>query len=170
MKKLLSAILLGAIVFTSCTKKETPEPSQNNTTLGYNFIDQPLQGKIEGVNWNVEFGIVEYETFFDGDYFFSLYNVADTNHCDGNDPNTDYVLFAISNPEVGIIDFENSSQSVTLYDKETQNNIGAFFGAIEILTIDTTNTMTITGRMDVRETNSSSTNYMNGNFSVTYCK
>jgi hypothetical protein len=164
MKNLLTSIILSTLLFASCAKKETTEPT--TTVADYNFIDQPLQGLIEGIFWEINFGIINDHRFFGDDFYFYIYSASDTNHCDGMDPKTDYVSFALNElkPQLIELDFSNS---VTFYDNSDSISIGAFDGAIEILSVDTINTMTITGRLDIRE---SSNNFVNGNFSITYCK
>lgn len=166
MKKIFIAFLFSSIAFISCTKDEATDPAPTNTTPSYNFIDQPLQGKIEGANWEFASGIAYYDNFQEL-FWLDFYNEVDTNQCDFDKPQTDKIFFAFSNLTPGLTELGIFTQSVTFYDNDSALNVIGFDGAIEILTVDTLNTMTITGRMDVRE---SGTNYANGNFSITYCK
>lgn len=176
MKKALFTILACGMLFAACEKDEETTPV--TPTPSFEFKNQNLQGKIGGVDWQFESGYSGIEQIYDFDlqdfvdgFGFNFYNVADTNLCDGVDPSTDYAFFVLNELKTGLIDFqdERSEQSATLYDKSDTISIGAFFGAIEILTVDTNNGV-ITGRMDIREfPTSSSDNYLNGNFSVSYC-
>lgn len=164
MKNLLTIFILSTLLFTSCAKKETTEPT--STEADYNFIDQPLQGKIEGKAWEFKSGIVYYDTF-QKRFWFDFYSALDTNQCDFDKPQTDRVFFSFNSITVGLTELGLFTQSASFYDQDSILSIIAFDGAIEILTVDTTNAMTITGRMDISE---SSTNFANGNFSITYCK
>jgi hypothetical protein len=164
MKNLLTSIILSTLLFASCAKKETTEPT--TTVADYNFIDQPLQGLIEGKAWEFKSGIANYESL-QRLFWFDFYSALDTNQCDFDKPQTDYVFFAFDNLNIGLTELGLFTQSATFYDRDSSLNIIAFDGAIEILSVDTINTMTITGRLDIRE---SSNNFVNGNFSITYCK
>jgi hypothetical protein len=163
MKKLLIVLTLFSVI--ACYKEETPLPINDTINLNYNFIDRDLHGQIEGYYWEITFGTANYNAFFK-DHYFYFYSISDTNYCDNITPKSDYVSFALNElkPQLIELDFANSA---TFYSRSDTLGIGAFDGAIEILTVDTINTMTITGRMDVRESN---TTYVNGNFSITYCK
>lgn len=183
MKKVLLALLTFATVFTACEKDEettTPTTTPNEETPEYEFLDQNLQGKIGGQSWDMAFGFAKTEAVYDFElnefvdtYFFRFFNAQDTNACDLIHPKTDEAIFTIDELKPQLLDFqdENSSQSATLIDESDTLSIGAIFGAIEILTVDT-NAGVITGRMDVREFPSTTPtdNYLNGNFSITYCK
>jgi hypothetical protein len=153
------------LCFMACKKEETPIVTPIESIASYSFVDQNLQGYIEATVWDMNFGIINDHRLFGNDYYFYFYNASDTNHCDGVDPKTDCVSFALKELKPQLIEL-NFSNSFRFYDNSDSISIRALNGAVEILTVDTTNGMTITGRMDVRE---SSTTFVNGNFSVTYC-
>ena len=128
------------------------------------FKDQDLQGIINGKSWVYKIGRV---VFDQNRLFMNIYEESSTDIC--NDfPSGNLVLFSIPNSrgyiELKVGDF-NTSQTVTLYDDSSIENIIATQGAIEILTIDLDNKI-VTGRMDVRTLTG---DFMNGNFTLDYC-
>jgi len=132
---------------------------------GGDFIDQTLQGTIAGSSWTFAAGVAEISPFDETELAFDLYHIeAAGTPCDfGAFSATQIViLFSVPN-EVGLYNL-GLDQSVTIYDGTT--NYIVTTGKLEILTIDTTTNMQVTGRL-VAEYDSSYT--VNGNFSVTYC-
>ncbi len=151
---LIPAVLLSFLLILSCTPG------------GSGFIDQPLQGKIEGASWTYVSGIAD-TTMFSGEIWIELYDVAAT----GLDPfamgaypnNVDYVLFSV--PEgTGLYSLGLFTQTVTLYCYASSTNTICVDGAVEIQSIDTIGG-TLTGRINAR---SDSGTYVNGNFTVYY--
>jgi hypothetical protein len=163
LKTMTKGILALAMIVTlmSCGKDDEGP--------AYEFIDQPLQGKIGGVDFMMKDGKVE-EGFFEEDgWFIEIYGeteVADA--CDVEIAETNYLFFNIP-LEVGLykLYFKLSTfegQLVNLYDVEGEDmqNL-ASSGAIEILSVSETD---VTGRMDARFNNQ---NTVNGNFTVAFC-
>jgi len=151
---------LTALV-ASCSDDDEKGPS-------YSFKNQDLQGEIEGDNWTYADGYVE-TTTLEGVESLSV-NLMLTQAdgaCETFSVEGDQVFFTVPN-EVGVykLKFDLSTfsgQTVTLFDTETVLNTIATEGAIEILTITDTE---VTGRVDARY---DKTNYVNGNFTVSFC-
>lgn len=168
MKNLLSFLLkiccLCIILLISSCGKDDSGPS-------YNFLNQNLQGTIDGISFNSKGGIVS-EGFEEGDFSIRIYDSEeDGNVCDIFSSENVSIIFSIT-AEVGLYELSFdlnsfSGQTVTLLNPNgeggiPQNNI-ATFGAVEILTITETE---LTGRMDARM---DAENAVNGNFTVEFC-
>lgn len=129
------------------------------------FIDQDLQGMVNGVEWTYASGFAE-ESFSDSTkYSIDLYagdpsggDVCATgafSHID------DYVMFSVPK-EVGVYDLGLSQgQTVTIYAGGT--NYICVEGAVEIVSVTDTE---IVGKLNAKSDND---NYVNGNFTVTLC-
>lgn len=145
----------------SCSDDDEKGPS-------YSFKNQDLQGKIEGGSWTYADGYVE-TTTLEGVESLSV-NLMLTQvdgACETFSVEGDQVLFTVPN-EVGVykLNFDLGSfsgQVVNLFDTETTLNTFATKGAIEILTVTDTE---VTGRIDAR---ADKDNYVNGNFTVSFC-
>ena len=133
----------------------------------YKFIDQDLTGKVFGLDWTYQSG--EAKTFA-GDTAKFIINLWDENidPCTSAD-GSDYTVFftvpksiRLFHLQVAIL--EDTGQTIAFYHDGTI--FEAFEGVIEILSIDLTNTLTITGRIDAKFDDS---NRLNGNFTVKYC-
>jgi hypothetical protein len=142
--KLLVIGLLPLIALISCA----PGGS------GYNFIDQPLQGKIGGSAWQLDSGAAS-EPFADGNLWISLYDVGGA----GEDR-----VFFVTAKNVGLREFSFGGEEVTLIDMPGNNNMICYEGALDIQTIDPIGHV-VTGRIDARF---DADNYVNGNFTATY--
>ena len=151
MKKLW---VVFAVVAIGCGKDD-PKPS-------YEFKNQTASGKIEGVAWT----FVEGRAEDNGDNIsIDLMLEQSEAPCEiFGFGEGDVVFFTIPNA-VGLYKLQMgaNSQTATLFDEDDFLNVIAVDGAIEILTITTTE---VTGRLDVR---SDSNNFINGNFTVTLC-
>lgn len=168
MKNLLNSILLivslcSIILFSSC--------GDDDSGPSYSFIDQNLQGVIDGISFTSQGGNFE-EGFEEGKFSVSIYDISEEGDiCDVFGTESVFVLFSIPE-EVGLyeLSFDLSSfsgQTVTLVNPNgangiPQNNI-ASTGAVEILTVSDTE---ITGRMDARFDGD---NNVNGNFTLIFC-
>ncbi len=169
MKYQLKSILLlvtlsSTLIISSCGSDDDSGPS-------YEFIDQNLQGTIDGISFNSKGGFFD-EGFEEGTIRMSIYDISEEGDvCDIFGSESVFILFTI--PEtVGLyeLSFDLSSfdgQTVTLVNPNgeggiPQNNI-ASTGAVEILTVSETE---VTGRMDARLDGDNS---VNGNFSVIFC-
>jgi len=163
---LCTSALLTTLFITSCGKDDDESGPSNE------FIDQNLQGTIDGIPFNYGEGEAELTTNFDEEEVLSL------DLFDSNEEITDIceffgfgdqvsVFFSIT-PEVGLypLSFDlnsTSGQTVTLFNPDGAVNIISSEGAVEILSISDTQ---VRGRIDARfdsETN------VNGNFTATFC-
>ncbi|WP_420318725.1 hypothetical protein [Ekhidna sp.] len=169
MKNLHQLLLLcfvsALILSLSSCGSDDDEPS-----AGYDFIDQNLQGTIDGLPFVFGEGTFEASFFTEGDISLDFHH-ADEQFDDvcgfigfGDQLK---VFFEITN-EVGLYElFINlntfEGQTVTLYNPEGQVHNIATFGAVEILTITDTQ---LTGRMDARM---DAENSVNGNFTLVFC-
>jgi len=158
-KGLLALLTIGTLI--SCGKDDEGP--------AYEFIDQPLQGKIGGVDFMMKDGKV-YEGFFEEDeWYVEIYGENEpAAACDVEIAEKNYLFFNVP-LEVGLykLYFKLSTfegQLVNLYDVEDDDSQNlASEGAIEILTISDTE---VTGRLDARFNNQ---NRVNGNFTVNFC-
>ncbi len=163
MKKLLFACAASALLFTACEKEDEPQVE----TPAYEFKNQTMQGKIEGKAFQFEIGTVEESGF--GGFLYQIVGESDStdacafvNQYFGNN-----IVFGLDELKTGLtVMGDNSSQTVTFYQSESENNDVAIEGAIEILTVNA-ETDVVTGRIDARIDDN---NFVNGNFSVTHCK
>jgi hypothetical protein len=171
MKQLFSILIMaGVIMFNSCSKDEDDNDNDKNQN-SYEFKDQNLQGKIGGEAWNFKNGTAEVSYFDSSEIDIDLYQDTSSNICNTYITDGDKIFLSVPH-KVGVhelsIDFSSgNSQTVTLYDRENTMNYIASQGAVEILTIDTSSSMTLTGRMDARVDDDT---YVNGNFTVSFCK
>lgn len=160
---LTASTLCAILVVTSCGKDDSG-PS-------YNFLNQNLQGTIDGISFNSKGGTAS-DGFEDGDFSISIYDTNEEGDvCDVFSSDNVSIIFSIK-AEVGLyeLSFDLNSfdgQTVTLLNPNgeggiPQNNI-ATLGAVEVLTITETE---LTGRMDARM---DAENSVNGNFTVQFC-
>jgi hypothetical protein len=153
---LLIAALACSIVLASC----------NTGGSGYDFVDQPLQGKIGGASWLYVSGTAT-DQFANGSLWIYNYDITPN----GPDPfaliayaaAVDKVLFVVP-ASVGLHELSQSGQTVTIIDNPGNDNIICVDGAVEILTIDPVGKL-VTGRIDARF---DSDNFVNGNFTAVY--
>lgn len=154
-------LLSSTALLLSCSDDDEKGPS-------YSFKNQDLQGKIEGGSWTYADGYVETTTIEGVESLSVNLMLAQVDGaCRNFSIEGDQVFFTVPN-EVGVykLKFDLSTfsgQTVTLFDTETVLNTIATEGAIEILTITDTE---VTGRVDARY---DKTNYVNGNFTVSFC-
>ncbi|MEP0984143.1 hypothetical protein [Ekhidna sp.] len=169
MKKLLSPLLLflGAaliLTFTSCGSDDE-DPGG-----GYEFIDQNLQGIIDGIPFEFGEGTFESSFFTEGAISLDLYdsNEEFDNVCEFIGFGDQVKIFFEVTDEVGLYELSFdlnsfSGQTITLFNPEGSVNNIATIGAVEILSITDTQ---LTGRMDARM---DAENSVNGNFTVVFC-
>ena len=143
---LISFSLCSILVITSCGGDDDSGPS-------YDFIDQNLQGTIDGLSFTFGEGTVE-ETTIEGEQMisFDLYHASEefTDVCDFFGFGDEVSVFFFAPAEVGIYELSLdlstfSGQTVTLFNPDGAVNNIASIGAVEILTITDTE---VTGRMD----------------------
>lgn len=156
---LLFATLTFGLFLISCNKDDEARPA-------YEFKDQNLQGKIDGIDFNLGDGVVD---LFNEELSFNLYSDQEsTAACDLFRFGEFVQVFFTIPDETGLVElFINFSsgdgESVTMFNPDGSLNIIATVGAIEITEISQT---TVSGRMDIKyDVN----NYVNGNFTADFC-
>lgn len=167
MKK-LQLLLLGSLLITiiSCSKDDDPSPP-------YEFIDQNVQGVIDGLPFEFGEGVVADSFSEEDEYYFTLYdqNEQYDDVCNVFISELIYVAFNLPGEE-GLYElyFDLTSFDgivVNLVNPNGEDDIPqialASFGAIEITSITTTE---ITGKIDA---SLDEENSINGNFSVQFC-
>lgn len=165
LKLLLLTTGLSLIsLISSCKKDDESGPS-------YEFINQNLQGTIDGFAYTYGEGSVE-TTTRDGEGYlsFDLYHSSEdiTDICDFFGFGNEVSVFFSTPAEVGLyelsLDFSSfSGQTVTLFNPDGAVNNIASIGAVEILTVTETE---VTGRMDATL---DAENTVNGNFTAVFC-
>lgn len=165
LKSILLTLGLFSVLFiSSCGSDDESGPS-------YAFIDQNLQGIIDGISFESKGGYFD-EGFESGTFSIRIYDTSEEgNVCDIFGSEFVSILFSIPD-EVGLYELSFnlesfSGQTVTLLNPNgeggvPQNNI-ASIGAVEILTISETE---LTGRMDATL---DAENTVNGNFTIIFC-
>ncbi|MFN8334477.1 MAG: hypothetical protein U0U09_05065 [Cyclobacteriaceae bacterium] len=143
--------------------------SDDGNNKDYVFKNQDAQGKIAGKTWNYASGKFRYSD--DGEsVYITLYSETEDPACSASTPAfIDIALPArVGLKEIG--DAESPFLTVLLHDLSVIGDSSPYtylavgkHGAAEILTITDTE---VTGRIDVRESNSS---FVNGNFTVSFC-
>lgn len=128
-----------------------------------------LKGQINGKSWSFVDGSAEISSFDDSKISIELGAQELEDPCDIFGSSGLRVFFSIKN-EVALTElnfsFEESGQTVTLFDPEGTLNIIVSTGAVEILSISDTE---VSGRIDARYEGDSGDG-VNGNFTVTFCK
>jgi len=173
MKKHLSYslmifLILGTFLMTSCGD------DNENSGPDYDFIDQNLQGRIDGLEYVFDEGRAEESFFTNGSLSIDLFDVSEViteDICDFGFGDEIQVTFEIPD-ETGLFElsFDLSSFDglvVNLLNPDgedgiPQNNL-ASIGAVEILEISESS---VSGRIDARL---DSDNQVNGNFTAIYC-
>ncbi len=163
MKNLIKSILITCVltllIFTqSCGSDGESGPS-------YAFIDQNLQGSINGIPFVYAEGTVELTG--SGDRLsFDLYDTDEIfdDVCAVFGFGEEVSVFFTGANEVGLYELSLESNTVTLFDPSETLNVIASIGAVEILTITSTE---VTGRIDARLDAGST---INGNFTVVFCE
>ncbi|HCM25436.1 MAG: hypothetical protein A2Z99_18210 [Treponema sp. GWB1_62_6] len=179
IKQLLAAALAAsALLVLSCGNPASSDNEDNKIGGNIAFIDQPLQGTVNGAAYVVVSGWAEDSYFEPGSYDIELYDIQPAGDLDpwslGAYPIFDdsFKKIMITVPAVvGKYDlFWNLStgdmQSVTLYDPAADGGEGMNYillkGAVEILEIDTANGI-LRGRLAA--TNDDEVT-INGNFEI----
>lgn len=176
--KLLLTLLCSSILLFSCKKDEDDDSTNSNYTPSY--LNQNLQGKIDGGAWELSAGNVNSgESFSDStkiSHFFTASDTSDSDSCLTSYYGSTKILFSIEDANellsVGShklkLEFNSTNnKTVTFYTFKdgTSYNWVATKGAYEILSVDTAQGL-VTGRMDVEYDKN---NYVNGNFTMKYC-
>ena len=157
IRKLL--FISSIIIFSSCSKDEDNGPA-------YEFLDQDLQGTIDGEAFVFGDGIVSSS---DGELSFDLLSDMETESACEQFGFGDFVSVFFTIPEAeGIVELSLNLQSfegqtVTMFNPETSLNVIATEGAVEITSITETS---VSGKMDVKYDGE---NFVNGNFTAVFC-
>lgn len=157
---LLIALFIATSLFTSCGNDDEAGPT-------YSFINQNLQGTIDGIPFTLKGGRFE-DGFEENEISIDLYDTNEQGDiCSILFGEFVNVFFSIPRA-VGLYELSFNLDSfdgrtVTLYNPDNSLNIIATEGAVEILSISDTQ---VTGRMDVRFDEE---NAVNGNFTVELC-
>ena len=161
MKKFSKIILLSIALLSFACSDDDEGPA-------YDFKDQTLQGLINSKSWAFVDGSAEISAFDESKLSIELGAVELEDPCDIFGFSGLRVFFSIDN-EVGLkelnFSFEEEGQTVTLFDPEGTLNIIATAGAVEILSISSTE---VSGRIDARSEGSD--DGVNGNFTVSFCE
>ncbi|XOV93067.1 MAG: hypothetical protein ACFHWX_23075 [Bacteroidota bacterium] len=152
--------LIFGLILTSCNKDD----DGNGPT--YDFKDQNLQGKIDGIDFNLGDGAVD---LFNEELSFNLYSDQEsTAACDlFGFGDFVQVFFAIPE-ETGLLELNlnlssGDGETVTMFNPENSLNVIATEGAIVITEITET---TVSGKMDIQFDED---NFINGNFTAEFC-
>ncbi len=156
--KLLSLLFLS-LCLLSCGDDDDDDDS------GADFINQPIQGMINGNDWEASSGIAGPSPFEEGMLSIEISDMEFEDICDEFILGGLRVLFSIPN-EVGTYELDFGTQTITLFDPDGSLNVIVVDGTVEIQTIDATEGGSVTGRI-VGE--SDDENFVNGNFTATYC-
>lgn len=154
----LPLVVLTIGLLTSCSDDDENSPK-------YEFIDQNLQGTINGASFTLGDAIVEISN---GELSIELFSSLETESgCDIFFGEYSSIFFDTPN-EIGIkeLSFDFSSfdgQTITLFDPDGNVNIIATEGALEIVSITET---TVSGKIDARAGDG---DFVNGNFTATFC-
>ncbi len=163
-------LLLAAFLMNACDEEEDGLLDFDDGQ-GYDFKDQVIQGTINGKDWEFKQGTAGIE---ESEISIQLSPEEASDPCDVFTRTPDQIVFFTVNAEVGVYelkfdfdDFEDN-QTITMLDRDAGDggplNIIATSGAVEILSVTNTE---VTGRIDARESSSSS---INGNFTVQICQ
>lgn len=149
------------LLLISCSNDDGPG-------LAFDFIDQNLQGTIDGISFTLGEGRAEESISNSEELSINLYDISEDidDPCDFNFFGEHVrVVFTIPNAvglyELGDTD-EDLARTVTLLNPSGPTNIIALDGAVELLTITSSE---VTGRIDAR----SGSDAVNGNFVVPIC-
>lgn len=190
MKYLYLLLIVNTIVFYSCSSDDESSDSvipDNNDPYEVNFIEQDLQGTIEGESWTYKGGTVSTNKFTGDSVFTSFISIGteefDTSgFCQLNNPDqTPYILFTMKHASKAL---EPTAEDLSL-DFTLENNYTITFvsfndtatgpfnriitqGRVEVLSVDTVAKI-VTGRIDARDLVEGDANNVNGNFSISYC-
>ncbi len=156
------ALLAAASVIVSCSKDDDDEAS-------YTFLDQEMQGKIEGDNWSLTVGTAEVSVWDSTLLDLSFHVDSSDDPCNDWQLQGNKIIGTVPNA-VGLYPFNfdfsgDDNMTITLFHSETSMNIIATEGAIEITLIDIANGV-VEGRV---ATTVDDDNFVNGNFSIIYC-
>jgi len=156
MKSIILTAFTGCLFFFfSC--------SEDEETPGYNFLDQNLQGEIDGTSWIFRTGTAEPSSSMPNQLSIEMVNEEIIDPCSQFFFDQEQIFFSVPN-QLGLYQLDLQSQTVTFFIPPGSNFI-AGEGAIEIQSIDTSNGI-VTGRMDVRANDNTSAN---GNFTLEFC-
>lgn len=157
----VKSIMLLVFVVTVCAS------CSESDSKPYSFKDQDVKGKIAETAWSYTSGKFRYSN--DQQFIYiTLYPTNDNPVCSAEELR----IVEIAVPaEVGLYKLNNTDiPGLLVFLRDNGVTIGgnpftaiAEKGAVEILSISETG---LTGRVDAR---SSSDNYVNGNFTVTFC-
>lgn len=151
-------VLAFSFILISCGDDDDDDSSSD-------FINQPIQGMINGNDWQGTSGIAEPSPFEEGRLSIEIAESMVEDVCAEFFLEGLRVLFSVPN-EVGTYELDFGNQTITLFDPDGNVNIVVIDGVVEIQTIDDTEGGSVTGRI---VGDSDDENFVNGNFTVTYC-
>lgn len=170
---MLSLIMIVLVVVVSCKKDDDDDDNNNNNNNNtYSFLNQDLQGMIDGNAWTYTAGTFENSYWDSLEFDIDLFDTTGANItgsiCDVFSSSFDYKVMFSCPMQVGLYELNfdwTSGQTITLVDwtADPVNNIICSEGAIEIVSV---NDSVLTGKIDARFDAAS---YINGNFTVTFC-
>lgn len=159
-------LLMSGVIAVSCAKDDEEDDPVNKPD--YSFIDQNLQGEIEGEAWELLAGSAINSFGDTTTLYVEMFAMASDNPCADFNLDGNRVIFHIPKAE-GLyelsFDWSENSQTITLYHDATGVNAVASEGAIEITLIDEVNGL-YEGRV-VAEAGAG--NSINGNFRIPFC-
>jgi hypothetical protein len=157
--KVLALLLISAV---ACSKKEeAPMPA-------YSFKNQEVSGKINNVAWAYADGFADlFSSGSEPKVDIKLFLAQPSKGCNVVSVSGNQVFFFLP-AKIGLYPLSfnlsgGASYTATLFEKATTLNIIASTGAIEILTLSSTE---VTGRIDARSDDKS---FVNGNFKIAIC-
>ena len=167
-KSLTDCLILGVLIFVSGTFLASCGEEQS--VSDFEFINQNLQGQIEGIPW--EFAVGRAQLLPANNVFLSLEMIGNEvlDPCQPFPAEVAKIFFDLPN-QPGLYNLKVAlqnpglSQTITFFVPVENENYVAFEGAVEIFALDTLN-MTLPGRMDARVNDGI---FANGNFSLSYC-
>lgn len=156
---LLSALALGAVY--SCSKDDEDDKTEEKYEV--NFKSQKTQGLIDGNAFEYIKGTFKDDLFNDGEYKITLFDLADydtTLLAYG----TKYQVYMTLPAQVGTYELTATGDYVTLKNGTINQELPlARKGAVEIISISETE---LVGKIDAYYDDE---NYVNGNFTVSFC-
>ena len=193
MKNLNSILIISCLVYVSCSSDDDSAVTNvvNNDPVNQDtieYIDQDLQGQVEGEDWTYVDGVAS-SSQFTGDSLYRTFISIGSEEQDtsgfcslSNPDDKPYVLFSLrhQSPILETVektlsfDFSGETESFTVTlvsypdSSSIPNNRILSAGKLEILEVDTVEKL-VRGRMAVSDELEGNANSVNGNFSIYYC-
>jgi hypothetical protein len=163
----LIIFLAATSILVSC-EKDDDNDDNNIIDPAYTFLDQVLQGEIEGEAWMLKAGSANESWSDSTSLYVEMFAMESDNPCSDFDLDGNRVIFHVPfAPGLYelILDWTEDSQTITLFHDESGMNTVATKGAVEIISIDEVNGVMegrIAAEADVG-------NFVNGNFTINFC-